>query len=240
MEISPSLALGGTSSTAFPGDRGVTLETKVSNILDGGLKVAKAASADTAAQANHANTADSATQATNADYANAATNASYAVHAQQADKAASDADGNKISDTYLKRSGGQMEGVLSLRMYSGTDPGGELSFFGNNEKDSNGALLYGITSFGSSNPVSLKGTWIQSYLGLHFVGAGKTLTINGYGVAAEKFVGNLQGNATSATNDANGNDIPSTYATKAELPDVYVDTVPTNPKDGDILITTTD
>ena len=25
-----------------------------------------------------------------------------------------------------------------------------------------------------------------------------------------------------------------------DLPDVYVDTVPTNPKDGDILITTTD
>ena len=43
-----------------------------------------------------------------------------------------------------------------------------------------------------------------------------------------------------ARKDAAGHDIPSTYATKAELPDVYVDTVPTNPKDGDILITTTD
>lgn len=114
VEISPSLALGGTSSTAFPGDRGVTLETKMSNILDGGLKVAKAASADTALEASHANTADSATQATNADYANAATNASYAVHAQEADKATSDADGNKISDTYLKRSGGTMTGNLGL------------------------------------------------------------------------------------------------------------------------------
>lgn len=112
VEISPSIALGGTSSTAFPGDRGVTLETKVSNILDGGLKVAKATSADTAAQANHATSADSATQATNADYANAATNASYAVHAQQADKATSDADGNKIASTYLKKSGGVMTGTL--------------------------------------------------------------------------------------------------------------------------------
>ena len=44
----------------------------------------------------------------------------------------------------------------------------------------------------------------------------------------------------SAINDGEGNDIPSTYATKAELPSVYVDTVPSNPKDGDILITTTD
>ena len=172
------------------------------------MKVAKAESADTALEANHATTADTATQATNADYANSATNASYAVHAQEADKATSDGDGNNISSTYLKRSGGQMEGMLSLRMYSGTDPGGELSFFGNNEKDSNGALIYGITSFGSSAPVSIRGTWIQSYLGLHFVGAGKTLTINGDGVAAEKFIGNLQGNAT---NDGDGNEIADTY-----------------------------
>lgn len=205
---SEQIPLGGTSSTAFPGDRGVTLETKMSNILDGGLKVAKATSADTALEANHATTADTATQATNADYANSTTNASYAVHAQEADKATSDGEGNNIPSTYLKRSGGQMEGMLSLRMYSGTDPGGELSFFGNNEKDSNGALIYGITSFGSSAPVSIRGTWIQSYLGLHFVGAGKTLTINGDGVAAEKFIGNLQGNAT---NDGDGNEIADTY-----------------------------
>lgn len=353
VEISPSLALGGTSSTAFPGDRGVTLETKVSGILDGSLKVAKATSADTALEANHASAADNATHADYADSASSATNAEYAVHAQEADEATSadtaleanhaasadtasallrpdngkvealwkdveetivelyagedktvcvaeadhattadtatratqdgnganiaqsylrtmgdasnttanfnpddessaldpvsggtlwstfgrivrrlrdivsgavpvskatsadaatratqDGDGNNISSTYLKRSGGQMEGMLSLRMYSGTDPGGELSFFGNNEKDSNGALIYGITSFGSSTPVSIRGTWIQSYLGLHFVGKGKTLTINGDGVAAEKFIGNLQGNAT---NDGDGNEIADTY-----------------------------
>ena len=112
VEISPSLALGGTSSTAFPGDRGVTLETKVSNILDGGLKVAKAASADTSLEASHATTADTATQATNADYANSATNASYAVHAQEADKATSDGEGNDIASTYLKLSGGTMTGTL--------------------------------------------------------------------------------------------------------------------------------
>lgn len=353
VEISPSLALGGTSSTAFPGDRGVTLETKVSGILDGGLKVANATIADTALEANHASAADNAIHADYADSASSATNAEYAVHAQEADEATSadtaleanhaasadtasalllpdggqvkalwkdaeetlvelyagedktvyvaeadhattadtatratqdgnganiaqsylrtmgdasnttanfnpddessaldpvsggtlwstfgrivrrlrdivsgavpvskatsadaatratqDGDGNNISSTYLKRSGGQMEGMLSLRMYSGTDPGGELSFFGNNEKDSNGALIYGITSFGSSTPVSIRGTWIQSYLGLHFVGAGKTLTINGDGVAAEKFIGNLQGNAT---NDGDGNEIADTY-----------------------------
>ncbi len=109
---SEQIPLGGTSSTAFPGDRGVTLETKVSNILDGGLKVAAASSADTALEANHATTADTATQATNADYANSATNASYAVHAQEADKATSDGEGNNIASTYLKLSGGTMTGTL--------------------------------------------------------------------------------------------------------------------------------
>ena len=33
---------------------------------------------------------------------------------------------------------------------------------------------------------------------------------------------------------------PQDIPTVNDLPDVYVDTVPTNPKDGDILITTTD
>lgn len=114
VEISPSLALGGTSSTAFPGDRGVTLETKVSGILDGGLKVAKATSADTALEANHASAADNAIHADYADSANSATNAGDAIRAQQAVKAEQDADGNKISDTYLKRSGGTMTGNLVL------------------------------------------------------------------------------------------------------------------------------
>ena len=114
VEISPSLALGGTSSTAFPGDRGVTLETKMSNILDGGLKVAKATSADTALEANHASAADNAIHADYADSANSATNAGDAIRAQQAVKAEQDADGNKISETYLKRSGGTMTGNLAL------------------------------------------------------------------------------------------------------------------------------
>lgn len=114
VEISPSLALGGTSSTAFPGDRGVTLETKVSGILDGGLKVAKATSADTALEANHASAADNAIHAGYAESANSATNAGDAIRAQQAVKAEQDADGNKISETYLKRSGGTMTGNLAL------------------------------------------------------------------------------------------------------------------------------
>mgnify|MGYP006899713435 CR=1 FL=1 len=109
---SEQIPLGGTSSTAFPGDRGVTLETKVSNILDGGLKVAKATSADTALEANHASAADNAIHAYYADSASSATNAGDAIRAQQAVKAEQDADGNKIADTYLKRIGGVMTGTL--------------------------------------------------------------------------------------------------------------------------------
>ena len=112
VEISPSLALGGTSSTAFPGDRGVTLETKMSNILDGGLKVAKATSADTALEANHASAADNAIHADYADSASSATNAGDAIRAQQAVKATQDSEGNNISSTYLKKSGGVMTGTL--------------------------------------------------------------------------------------------------------------------------------
>ena len=384
VEISPSLALGGTSSTAFPGDRGVTLETKVSNILDGGLKVAKAASADTALEANHAASADTATQATNADYANSATNASYAVHAQQADKATSDGEGNNISSTYLKRSGGTMTGNLALsneiRVNGAvgnligrfTWAGGLKSVVGNSQdtlallsKDAatlNGSPIFtragGLVSgtlvqkksncsihtdvasyrmpdnhtgwvridFGLMNTELLgvidmivygKGGISIDFSGYTYVSSSNPTANNWYGpkygirgsldaplptvrfakdnttgrryimiggdgfawgpygfISLSKIVLGSLGNTTGdlsvsieavsgnyanlgltnasvsnpsvsieverARQDGEGNDIPSTYATKEELPDVYVDTVPTSPKDGDILITTTD
>ena len=322
VEISPSLALGGTSSTAFPGDRGVTLETKMSNILDGGLKVAKATSADTAAQANHATSADSATQATNADYANAATNASYAVHAQQADKAASDADGNKISDTYLKRSGGTMTGTLvqkkgncaihtdvaSYRIPSQHKGWIALDCGINNAisivgyitlyRYYTGALSIQVSGYTYAEGIALtRDNWIAPRYGIYgswygdmprvvfvkdkttgrryIIIGGDEFEWNTYDyVSLDKVVLGSLGNTTAALpftwsalsgtvaslglvaatagdmsqgvevqrarQDKEGNDIPSTYATKEELPDVYVDTVPTNPKDGDILITTTD
>ena len=455
VEISPSLALGGTSSTAFPGDRGVTLETKVSNILDGGLKVAKATSADTALEANHATTADTATQATNADYANAATNASYAVHAQEADEATSadtasallrpdngkvealwkdveetivelyagegktvyvaeaghatsadtatratqdgnganiaqsylrtmgdasnttanfnpddessalepvsggtlwstfgrivrrlrdlvsgaipvakatsadtatratqDGDGNKISETYLKRIGGVMTGTLvqkksncsihtdvaSYRIPSqhkgwiALDCGinnaisivGHITLY----RYYTGALSIQVSGYTYAEGIALtRDNWITPRYGIYgswygdmplvaFVKDGTTgrryiiiggddFAWNAYDyVSLDKVVLGSMGNTTSALpftwsalsgtvaslglvaatagdmsegvevqrarQDGEGNDIPSTYATKEELPDVYVDTVPSNPKDGDILITTTD
>ena len=381
---SEQIPLGGTSSTAFPGDRGVTLETKVSNILDGGLKVAKAASADTALEANHAASADTATQATNADYANSATNASYAVHAQEADKATSDGEGNKISSTYLKRSGGTMTGNLALsnevRVNGAvgnlvgrfTWSGGLKAVVGNSQdtlaflsKDAatlngspiitrNGGVISGTlvqkksncsihtdvasyrmpdnhtgwvridfglmntellgvidlivygkggisidfsgyTYVSSSNPT--ENNWYAPKYGIrgsldapmpivrfakdnttgrrYIMIGGDSFKWGPYGfISLSKIVLGSLGNTTGdldvsieavsgnyadlgltnasvsnpsvsveverARQDGNGNDIPSTYATKEELPDVYVDTVPSNPKDGDIMITTTD
>ena len=385
VEISPSLALGGTSSTAFPGDRGVTLETKVSNILDGGLKVAKAESADTALEANHASAADNAIHADYADSANSATNAGDAIRAQQAVKAEQDADGNKISETYLKRSGGTMTGNLALsneiRVNGAvgnligrfTWAGGLKAVVGNSQdtlallsKDAatlNGSPIFtragGLVSgtlvqkkgncsihtdvasyripsqhkgwialdCGINNAISIVGyitlyryytgslsiqvsgytyaegialtrdNWITPRYGIYgswygdmpqvaFVKDGTTgrryiiiggddFAWNAYDyVSLDKVVLGSLGNTTAALpftwsalsgtvaslglvaatsgdmsegvevqrarQDGEGNDIPSTYATKAELPDVYVDTVPSSPKDGDILITTTD
>ena len=446
VEISPSLALGGTSSTAFPGDRGVTLETKVSNILDGGLKVAKAESADTALEANHATTADTATQATNADTATRATQdgnganiaesylrtmgnasnttanfnpddessaldpvsggtlwstfgrivrrlrdivsgavpVSKATSADAATRATQDGDGNNISSTYLKRSGGTMTGNLALSNEGHVNgavgnligrftwAGGLKSVVGNSQdilallsKDAatlNGSPIFtragglvsgtlvqkkgncsihtdvasyrmpdnhtgwvridfgllgaellgvidmivygkggisidfsGYTYVNSSNPTA--NNWYAPKYGIrgsldapmptvrfakdnttgrrYIMIGGDGFAWGPYGfISLSKIVLGSLGNTTGdlsvsieavsgnyadlgltnasvsnpsvnveverARKDGNGKDIPSTYATKEELPDVYVDTVPTNPKDGDILITTTD
>ena len=321
VEISPSLALGGTSSTAFPGDRGVTLETKVSNILDGGLKVAKAASADTALEANHASAADNAIHAGYADSANSATNAGDAIRAQQAVKAEQDADGNKISDTYLKRIGEVMTGTLvqkkgncsihtdvaSYRMPDNHTGWVRIDFglLGAELLGVIDMIVYGkggisidfsgYTYVSSSNPTA--NNWYGPKYGIRgsldapmptvrfakdnttgrryimiggdgfawgpygFVSLSKIVlgslgnTTGDLGISIEAVSGNYANlgltNASvsnpsvsieveRARQDGEGNDIPSTYATKEELPDVYVDTVPTSPKDGDILITTTD
>lgn len=122
VEISPSLALGNTSSTAFPGDRGTALETQLSSILDGSLKVGAASSAD------RATSADTATQLSAAPALGIAPSldpdtpqeititaggktspaftvpfATRADHAQNADCAASDAFGNDIRATYAQK-----------------------------------------------------------------------------------------------------------------------------------------
>lgn len=59
-EISASLALGETSSTAYAGDKGKANRKDINEILDGTQTVKKAESADTATTANSATTATSA------------------------------------------------------------------------------------------------------------------------------------------------------------------------------------
>ena len=76
--ISPSLALGETSSTAYAGDKGKTNADNITNILNGTTKVGAASLADEATNADNATHANEATHATSADTANSATNATSA------------------------------------------------------------------------------------------------------------------------------------------------------------------
>lgn len=159
-------------------------------------------------------------------------------------KATSDGDGNKISETYLKRSGGTMTGNLALsnevRVNGAvgnlvgrfTWAGGLKAVVGNAQDTL--ALL-------SNGGATLNGVAVLS--GTKSVKSGTPAVIPGRLDAASgvmDYYSPSNFKVNSATNDGEGNDISTTYATKEELPDVYVDTVPSNPKDGDILITTTD
>lgn len=281
---SEQIPLGGTSSTAFPGDRGVTLETKVSNILDGGLKVAAASSADTALEANHATNADTATQATNADYANSATNASYAVHAQEADKATSDGEGNNISSTYATKAEVSSLSIGGVNYITGLKDNWEAGYVNQTNGSVTTADNYNVvtkdyqdisplagkraTISASDIPIEVTGTTYYFSLRYAFYDIDKTflsggatgnntpsiVSINVPATATYVKVSAGVGKYAHAFNNFEairlkmelGNyatdyslarqDIP----TVNDLPDVYVDTVPTNPKDGDILITTTD
>ena len=60
VEISPSIALGETSSTAYAGDKGKANADNITNILNGTTKVKKAEQADNATNATNATVANSA------------------------------------------------------------------------------------------------------------------------------------------------------------------------------------
>ena len=240
----------------------------------------------------------------------------------EVERARKDGDGNKISETYLKRSGGTMTGTLvqkkgncsihtdvaSYRIPSqhtgwiALDCGinnaisivGHITLY----RYYTGALSIQVSGYTYAEGIALtRDNWITPRYGIYgswygdmpqvaFVKDGTTgrryiiiggddFAWNAYDyVSLDKVVLGSLGNTTAALpftwsalsgtvaslglvaatsgdmsegvevqrarQDAAGNDIPSTYATKEELPDVYVDTVPSNPKDGDILITTTD
>ena len=245
-----------------------------------------------------------------------------ATSADTATRATQDADGNKISETYLKRSGGTMTGTLvqkkgncsihtdvaSYRIPSqhkgwiALDCGinnaisivGHITLY----RYYTGALSIQVSGYTYAEGIALtRDNWVTPRYGIYgswygdmpqvaFVKDGTTgrryiiiggddFAWNAYDyVSLDKVVLGSLGNTTAALpftwsalsgtvaslglvaatagdmsegvevqrarQDGEGNDIPSTYATKEELPDVYVDTVPSNPKDGDILITTTD
>lgn len=101
VEISPSLALGETSSTAYAGDKGKANADNISKIINGTTKVGKASQAD---EATHATRADSATTATTASSATTATSASklsanrtFALTGDITGSATSDLSGDTVS-----------------------------------------------------------------------------------------------------------------------------------------------
>ena len=78
VEISPSLALGETSSTAYAGDKGKANADNIASILGGTTSVGLATEATHATNADNATHAAEATHATSADTADSATNATSA------------------------------------------------------------------------------------------------------------------------------------------------------------------
>lgn len=112
-----------------------------------------------------------------------------------ATKATQDADGNVIADTYLKKSGGTMTGYLVIGDKSAILSGDARSSirFGD---DGKGVIIY------DSDRITFSGN------------DSKTIYID---TTTGTFHGNVEGTATKATQDANGNAITTTYATKDEL-----------------------
>lgn len=66
VEISPSLALGETSSTAYAGDKGKANADNIAKIINGTTKVGKASQADNATNATNADSATTANKVANA------------------------------------------------------------------------------------------------------------------------------------------------------------------------------
>ena len=97
VEISPSLALGETSSTAYAGDKGKANADNIAAILSGSKKVASATNADNATNAENATNAD---HATTADSATTATSATTAATAANANNVTGSINGHVITDIF--------------------------------------------------------------------------------------------------------------------------------------------
>lgn len=112
-------------------------------------------------------------------------------------KATQDADGNAIADTYLKKSGGTMTGEIIFSDEKGiasANGNAFIAFF----DDSQAGIVIG-TNDGA--PIYFSGDRPLSYID----------------TSAGAFHGDVVGTATKAEQDASGNVIADTYATKTEL-----------------------
>ena len=115
-----------------------------------------------------------------------------------ATKATQDADGNVIADTYLKKSGGTMTGAIDF-------------------SDSNKASLGLKASDGYYSGIGFTETSILVLTGENGIFFTPTTGSAQTYIDADGYHGNVDGTATKATQDADGNTITTTYATKTEL-----------------------
>lgn len=114
-----------------------------------------------------------------------------------ATKASQDSNGKVITDTYLKKSGGTMTGEITFSNEKGiasANGNAFITFF----DDSQAGIIIG-TSDGA--PIYFSGDRPLSYID----------------TSAGAFHGDVVGTATKAKQDASGNVIADTYATKTEL-----------------------
>ena len=162
---------------------------------------------------------------------NLAGNADTAGYAENAGSAETDLDGNVITDTYLKRSGGTMTGTIvtpgddSKGIYPATNNYGFVGSSTNKFYKMYATTFYGALSGNASSATSARSdTTTSTY---YLCGATSSTTnstgtlvkrstvyVNTSGnLCAPRFDGNLSGNATSATNDSLGRKIDTTYIT---------------------------
>ncbi len=116
----------------------------------------------------------------------------------KANKSVQDAVGNVIADTYLKKSGGTMTGAIAF-------------------SDSNKASISLKNDNGFNSGIGFTETSILVLTGEN--GIFFTPTVGGAQtyIDADGYHGNVDGTATKATQDDEGNAIVGTYATKTEL-----------------------
>ena len=123
------------------------------------------------------------------------------------------------------------------------EAGGLMSFFGNTEKNPDGTLRYGISTVPGSSTTGDPGAHISAYNGVHIVagadGSRNWVKVPTAGSIQHRLPDGRIVSMLDAANFVEGIDYVSPERLTSALPKVYVDEIPSNAKDGDIVIITT-